>query len=235
MTDILPISAIIPCIDEEENLMELLPYLQQHADGMVMEIIVVDAGSQDDTIAIANSYGAITVNSPVRNRAFQMNLGAQQAKADILYFVHADTRPPMDYAKVILSNVSQGKHPGCFQYKFQSSKRILKINSWFTRFNGLFSGGGDQSLYISKLLFESLGGFDASFCIMEDFELVKRIRQKTDFHVLPYKMSVSARKYTENSWLKVQLANLMAFSLFLLKVKPASIKSLYLNLLNQKK
>ncbi len=235
MTDIRQISIIIPCIDEEENLKELLPYLQKYADGKVQEIIVVDGGSQDHTVAVAASFGATIIHSPVRNRAIQLNLGAAQAKADVFYFVHADTRPPLEFAKVILDHISGGKEPGCFQYRFDSSEKILRINCWFTRFNGIFSGGGDQSLYISKLLFESLGGFDATYCIMEDFELVQRIRQKTDFHVLPYKMRVSARKYTENNWMKVQLANLIAFSLFLLKVKPASIKSLYLNLLNQKK
>jgi len=59
-------------------------------------------------------------------------------------------------------------------------------------------------------------------------------RQKTDFHVVPKQITVSSRKYDDLSWLRVQLTNLSAFSLFLLKVKPASIKSLYLNLLNQK-
>ncbi|WP_439487331.1 TIGR04283 family arsenosugar biosynthesis glycosyltransferase [Algoriphagus sp.] len=235
MIDKRQISVIIPCVNEEENLKELLPYLHKYASGELQEIIVVDGGSHDDTVAVARFYGAMVIHSPIRNRAAQLNLGAQKAKADIFYFVHADTRPPVEFGSVILDHISNGKEPGCFQYRFDSSAKILKLNSWFTRFNGVFSGGGDQSLYISKLLFETLEGFDETYCIMEDFDLVKRIRQKTDFHVLPYKMSVSARKYAENNWMKVQLANLIAFSLFLLKVKPASIKSLYLNLLNQKK
>ena len=178
------------------------------------------------------AFGVKVIHCPVRNRAIQLNLGAQKATGDIFYFLHADARPVEDFAKLITQHVANGRQVGCFRYRFDSENRLLKINSWFTRFNSQLSGGGD--LFIEKSLFESLGGFDENYCIMEDFELVKRIRQKTDFHVLPSEMTVSARKYKENSWLKVQLANLTAFSLFLLKVKPAMIKSLYLNFLNNK-
>lgn len=234
MTDTDKISVIIPCLNEEENLNELIPYLLQHGNELLSEIIVVDGGSKDNSIASAISLGAVVVQSPICNRATQLNLGAQLAKGSIFYFLHADTRPVGNYSKVIIESISQGKEVGCFHYRFESESTLLKLNSWFTRFNGVLSGGGDQSLFIKRSFFEGLGGYDESFCIMEDFELVRRIRQKTDFHVLQDEMTVSARKYKENSWIKVQLANLTAFSLFLLKVKPASIKSLYLNFLNQK-
>lgn len=235
MTDVIKISVIIPCFNEEANLKELLPYLIKQGGELLSEIIVSDGGSQDDTIAIAETFGVSVISSPVCNRATQLNLGAQKASGDIFYFLHADARPIADFANVIVQQVSKGRQVGCFRYRFDTKNRLLKINSWFTRFNSLLSGGGDQSLFIKKSFFEALGGFDESYCIMEDFELVQRIRQKSDFHVLPCKLTVSARKYTENSWLKVQLANFTAFSLFLLKVKPATIKSLYLNLLNHKK
>ncbi|MEB2775292.1 TIGR04283 family arsenosugar biosynthesis glycosyltransferase [Algoriphagus sp. D3-2-R+10] len=234
MTDTDKISVIIPCLNEEVNLKELIPYLIKYGDGVISEIIVVDGGSQDNSIAVAKSFGAFVVQSPICNRAAQLNLGAQHARGCIFYFLHADTRPVKDFAKVILANVAKGKNVGCFCYRFESDCTLLKFNSWFTRFNGVFSGGGDQSLFIKRSSFEALGGYDESFCIMEDFELVSRIRQTYDFHVLQDEMTVSARKYKGNSWVKVQLANLTAFSLFLLKVKPASIKSLYLNFLNQK-
>lgn len=235
MTDASKISVIIPCLNEDENLKELLPYLQNYGNGLILEIIVVDGGSKDNSTVLAKTLGASVIQSPICNRAAQLNLGAHHAKGDIFYFVHADTRPHREFAKVILANIAIGKQAGCFRYRFDSESNLLKVNSWFTQFNGIFSGGGDQSLFIEKAFFVSLGGFDESFCIMEDFELVRRIREKSDFHVLPNEMKVSARKYSSTNWLNVQLANFVAFSLFLLKVKPASIKSLYLNLLNQKK
>ncbi|PZX54895.1 TIGR04283 family arsenosugar biosynthesis glycosyltransferase [Algoriphagus chordae] len=234
MTKANKISVIVPCLNEEANLKELIPLLLKYGGSILSEIIVVDGGSNDGSVVVANSCGALVVQSEICNRASQLNLGSQHAKGDILYFVHADARPVKYFAKVILSNLEKGKDVGCFCYRFDSKNKLLRINSWFTRFNGVLSGGGDQTLFIKKTLFESLEGFDEDYCIMEDFELVRRIRQKTDFHVLPNEMTVSARKYKENSWIKVQLANFAAFSLFLLKVKPASIKSLYLNLLFKK-
>ncbi|RAI93771.1 TIGR04283 family arsenosugar biosynthesis glycosyltransferase [Algoriphagus yeomjeoni] len=234
MTEINRISVIIPCLNEEANLKELLPFLNEHGGDILSEIIVSDGGSEDNSLAIAESYGAILVRSLVRCRASQLNLGAQKAKGDILYFVHADTRPVKSFAKIILRSLAEGKRVGCFRYRFDADTIFLQANSWFTRFNSLFSGGGDQSLFIEKSFFNKLNGFDESFTIMEDFELVRRIRQKSDFHVLSYEMTVSARKYMDNNWLKVQLANFTAFALFLLKVKPASIKSLYLNFLSRK-
>lgn len=233
MTETNKISVIIPCLNEEANLKELIPYLIKHGGGLLSEIVLADGGSKDSSVLIAESFGLLVVKTSICNRAMQLNLGAYHATGGILYFVHADSRPVKEFAKVILSTNSQGKQVGCFRYKFDSESRLLKLNSWFTRFNGLLSGGGDQTLFINKSFFDSLGGFDESFCVMEDFELVRRIRQKSDFHVLPNKITVSARKYIENSWLKVQLANFTAFSLFLLKVKPARIKSLYLNFLNK--
>lgn len=228
------ISVIIPCLNEEANLKILLPFLIKHGGDLVSEIVVSDGGSKDNSIKVADSFGVTVIQSSEGNRAIQLNRGAQKTSGDIFYFLHADTRPVKNFAKIILSSIKEGKQVGCFRYHFDAEIKLLKINSWFTRFNSLLSGGGDQSLFIKKSFFESLGGFDESFKIMEDFDLVRRIRQKSEFHVLPYEMTVSARKYTENSWLKVQLANFTAFSLFLLKVKPASIKSLYLNFLSHK-
>lgn len=226
------ISVIIPCLNEEENLKNLIPYIFKGNEEL-LEIIVSDGGSRDKSVGISNLYGAKVIKSPVCSRAAQMNLAARYAKGEILYFLHADTWPDSGFAKMILASVASGKLAGSFSYRFDSSSQLLKINSWFTRFNGILSGGGDQSLFIEKSFFESLGGFDESFCIMEDFEIVRRIRQKSDFHVLPHEILVSARKYKGNNWLKVQLANFMAFCLFLLKVKPARIKSLYLNFLSK--
>ncbi|MEP0711629.1 TIGR04283 family arsenosugar biosynthesis glycosyltransferase [Algoriphagus sp.] len=235
MTDKLNISVIIPCLNEAENLSHLLPFLLKNSGESVKEIILVDGGSTDDSVEVARSFGILVLESPLPNRAVQLNLGASRAKSELLYFLHADTRPCEEISDVIVKSASTGIQAGCFRLKFDSKSSLLRFNSWYTRFNGIFSGGGDQSLFITKDLFDSLGGYDQSFCIMEDFDLTRRIRQKTKFHVLPFDMKVSARKYQENSWLRVQLANSLAFSLFLLKIKPATIKSLYLNFLSIKK
>ncbi|MHA7131445.1 TIGR04283 family arsenosugar biosynthesis glycosyltransferase [Algoriphagus namhaensis] len=229
------ISVIIPCLNEADNLQYLIPLIHEAIGGQSCEIIVADGGSTDDTVRLAKFMGAKVLRLPQPSRAAQMNKAAAQASGEILYFVHADTRPLSNFAQLIWEALDRGADAGCFRYRFDSESTLLRINSWFTRFNGLLSGGGDQTLFIRKTFFDRLGGFDESFCVMEDFELVRRIRQKGSFHVLPEAILVSARKYENNSWLRVQLANLSAFTLFLLKVKPSTIKNLYFSLLSTKR
>jgi len=89
------------------------------------------------------------------------------------------------------------------------------------------SRGGDQTLFVTCALFEQLGGFNERFVIMEDFEIIIRIRRLASFFIVPQDVVVSARKYETNGWLRVQLANLTAFSLFFLKVSPARIARTY--------
>jgi rSAM/selenodomain-associated transferase 2 len=221
------LSVIIPTLNEAENIEELIPYLVKYGGDFISELIVVDGGSKDDTCQVAERLGAKVYHSEVKSRAVQLNLGASYATANILFFVHADTRPANSFAEDLQLAVIQGYKAGCFRYKFDSETFLLKINSWFTRYNGLFSGGGDQTLFITRDFFNTLDGYDSKFCLMEDFELVKRIKRKTKFHIIPKTMTVSARKYRENSWIRVQLANLTVFTLFHFGVAPEKLKKSY--------
>ncbi|WP_373521111.1 TIGR04283 family arsenosugar biosynthesis glycosyltransferase [Aquiflexum sp.] len=225
------LSIIIPILNESENLRELLPFFFNHDKNDKIEVIVVDGGSKDDSFETALKMGAKVVKSEICSRACQMNLGSHQAIGEILYFVHADTRVLSSFYEDIVQAVDRGVPAGCFAYSFDSDSRLLKLNSWFTQFNGLLSGGGDQTLFITREVFEDLKGFDEYYCIMEDFELVRRLKKKYSFHVIPKKITVSARKYETNSWFRVQVANLIVFALFFFKTPPNKLKELYSKLL----
>lgn len=225
------ISVIIPVLNEAPNLRELIPLLKENGGHFLVDLIVVDGGSKDDSCSVAESLGALLLKTEIASRAKQMNLGAKHAKGNTLFFVHADTRPLRSYAEDIQKARLKGHKAGCFRYQFDSKGFLLKLNSWFTQFNGLFSGGGDQTLFISRDFFNTLGGYDTQFCLMEDFELVKRIKKKAKFFIIPKSITVSARKYQENSWLRVQLANLLVFTLFNLGVAPEKLKKSYSTLL----
>ncbi len=225
------LSVIIPTLNEAQNLRELIPFLQKQGGEFISEIIVVDGGSEDKTCHTAENLGAKVLKSNELSRAIQLNLGARHATGNTLFFVHADTRPPGSFAEDLQISLVKGYKAGCFRYKFDSENFLLKINSWFTRFNGIFSGGGDQTLFITRDFFNTLGGYDEKFCLMEDFELVKRIKRRTKFHINPRTMTVSARKYRDNSWLKVQLANLFVFALFRMGVAPEKLKKSYSTIL----
>ncbi len=85
---------------------------------------------------------------------------------------------------------------------------------------------------MTRALFEKLGGFNERFVIMEDFEIIQRIRKTANFLLVPQDVIVSARKYETNGWLRVQLANLTAFTMFFLKLPPPRIARTYKALLN---
>lgn len=226
------ISIIIPTLNEEGNIKRLVDYLQilphQH---FLQEIIISDGGSTDNTVVQAQKTGAKVLCAPTRGRAVQMNYGAAKAKGDILYFIHADVLPPETCLFDIVQAVKAGQYVGCFAYDFDSTSTLLKFNAFLTTFKWLASGGGDQTFYIPKQIFEELECFDESLPIMEDFDFVKRAKKKYPFHLLPQRVLVSARKYEHNHYLKVQLVNVLVFSLFRMGVSPYKLAKWYRDLL----
>ncbi|UOG77102.1 TIGR04283 family arsenosugar biosynthesis glycosyltransferase [Hymenobacter tibetensis] len=226
------LSVIIPTYNEAASIGSLVRQLQQHAPAHTIEVLVVDANSPDGTAAAAQQAGATVLRSPSPGRATQMNYGAQHASGQILYFVHADVGIHPDYVRTIQEAVASGYEAGCYRFRFNSRHPLLRLNSYGTRFRGIMSRGGDQTLFVTRQLFERLGGFDEHYCIMEDFDIIQRIRRQARFLIVPQDVVVSARKYETNSWLRVQLANLTAFSLFFLKVAPSRIARTYKAMLN---
>ncbi|WP_046244925.1 TIGR04283 family arsenosugar biosynthesis glycosyltransferase [Hymenobacter terrenus] len=227
------LSVIIPTYNEAHNIGYLVESLRRYVPpGYLVEILVVDANSPDGTAEAARRAGATVLLAPQPGRAAQMNHGARHASGRIFYFVHADVSVHPDYVTTIEQAVARGHEAGCYRFRFDSAHPLLRINSYGTRFRGLMSRGGDQTLFITRALFQRLGGFNERFVIMEDFEIIIRIRRVTPFFIVPQDVVVSARKYETNSWLRVQIANLTAFALFFLKVSPVRIARTYKAMLN---
>jgi rSAM/selenodomain-associated transferase 2 len=202
------ISVIIPTYNEAAHIAALVSSLLQNGNQQLAEIIVTDGGSTDDTLQLAAAAGAKAVRSPQKGRAAQMNYAASLATGDTLYFVHADVKIHPQYITHITEALHKGYDFGCYRYRFDSPKKILRFNGYMTRFNMVWVGGGDQTLFIRQPVFEQLQGFRPDYRIMEDFDLVKRAKQqKFKFIILPHSILVSARKYELNSWLRVQWAN----------------------------
>ncbi len=201
------ISIVIPACNEAVHIKKLIDYLQLHSKGNPLEIIVADGGSQDETVQLATQAGAIAITSPQKGRAVQMNFGASLARGDILYFVHADTYPPTSFVSDIEIAIAKGYHFGRYQTRFDSPHPFLKFNAFFTRFDWTICYGGDQTLFVTRKLFETAGGFDPAMQIMEDYDLVARLKKMGRYKIFSKCSLVSARKYETNSWLKVQVAN----------------------------
>lgn len=225
------ISIIIPTYNEAASIAKLIAYLQLHGSDKVAEIIISDGGSADETLAIAQQSGAVAMISPQKGRAAQMNYGAANASGDILYFVHADSFPPVNFATEIIEAVNNGFDFGRYRTKFDSSKLLLKINAWFTRFNWFICYGGDQTLFVNKSLFNQSGGFKNELLIMEEYEFCDRLMKDYRYKIFADTTLISARKYEGRSWLKVQLANRKAVKLFKKGASQAEIVKTYKQLL----
>ncbi len=208
------LSIIIPAYNESLNVKQLIHYLIKHAGQSVTEIIVIDGGSSDNTIEMAKNAGATVIMSPLKRRAAQMHYGASIAKGSILYFVHADTFPPASFANDILNAMDKGFAIGRYRTKFDSPKWYLKINAWFTRFDWFVCMGGDQTLFITKELYQTIGGYNTEMMIMEEFEFAKRARETVRYKIFSQATLISARKYDTNSWWRVQMANKKIVSMY---------------------
>ena len=203
-SDNLKISIIIPVLNEEEHIASTLNYLFLNSTTKnIKEILVVDGLSTDHTVQIAKDCGATVVHSQ-RGRAKQLNYGAQKAKGDILYFLHADTLPPKRFDESILNATKKGCQTGCFQMKFDSQSRFLSFFAWFSRVNHTLCRGGDQSLFITKDLFVATGGFNENYKVYEDNEFIARLYEITPFKILSRHIKTSARKYEQNGEIKLQ-------------------------------
>ncbi|MEO5911846.1 MAG: TIGR04283 family arsenosugar biosynthesis glycosyltransferase [Pelobium sp.] len=225
------LSIIIPTYNESEQILKLLGQLQELSHKN-LEILVVDGGSSDDTQRLTESLGIKFISSPHKGRAKQMNYGAKQAKGDVLYFLHADTLPPLSFFLDIEEALKGGFPIGCYRFKFDSEKKILKVNAYFTRFDRLMCRGGDQSLYITRELFDELGGYSEEHKVMEDYDIIIRARKKHPFKIIPKNVLVSARKYDHNSYLRVNIANFIVFMMFYSKMDHDKIIRFYKKMLN---
>lgn len=198
------ISIIIPTYNESAKIVDTIRRLQGEENADQFEIIVVDGGSIDNTISVAEGTGVRVVRSRRKGRAVQMNLGASVASNEILYFLHADSIPPKNFSNQILSAVQNKYVSGCFRLAFDHEHWFLKANAWFTKFDVNAIRFGDQSLFVTKDVFHNAGGFKEELVMMEDQEIIHRLKKFGKFKVLNDVVITSARKYVDNGIFRMQ-------------------------------
>ena len=222
------LSVIIPTYNEEKNIGQLIDFFQSSND--CHQVIVVDGGSGDQTSNICIKKGITFIQTSLGSRAKQMNIGAEKATGDILYFVHADTQPLPSFYHDIKQSIAEGYQLGSYRFQFNSKSRRLKFNAFFTRFDKLFCRGGDQTIFITRKLYDKLDGYKEEMVIMEEYELIRRAKRQVKFKVIPKDVIVSARKYDQNSYLIVSFANFTTFLMFYLGFSPQRMKDFYKSL-----
>ena len=229
------LSIIIPAFNEAGNIATVINSLQKNNTGKLIEIIITDGQSSDDTVVLATKSGAKAVVSPNKGRGAQMNYGASFAKAGVLYFLHADSLPPTGYADQILQEIKNGYSMGCFRLQFDTANLFLKANAWFTRFDYNAFRFGDQSLFVLKDVFIKAGGFNEKLVVMEDQEIIHRLKKYGKFKVMPQAIITSARKYTINGIYKMQGIFFLIYFLYKMGVSQNKLTALYRRLIKQDK
>jgi rSAM/selenodomain-associated transferase 2 len=221
------LSIIIPTYQEEACIADVVKHILTMETSCSFELIVTDGGSTDNTVFSAKEAGARVVVSPRKGRAAQMNFGAAESKGEILYFLHADAFPPQGFMQSIVAAVEAGNGFGHFRQHILSANPLVRINSFLSRLSGLAASGGDQSLFITRSLFEELGGFDERLPLMEDYDLVCKARKQASWVKFTAPLKVLDRKYKYNSFMRVNLVNAFIFSAYRLGVSPVRLKRWY--------
>jgi len=218
------ISIIIPTINEANNLPLLLSDLSSiQKEG---EIIIVDSGSEDKTIDIANIYGAKVCISKERNRGLQLDIGAKNSRGEWLIFLHADTRLRHDWFKKINSFLEENKNSiYYFEFKINHKKIIYRILEILVNFRSKFlkQPYGDQGLIIHRTTYFKNNGF-RKIPLMEDIDFLRRLNKKKDLKQLNLPIFISARKWERTN---IFLQAIKNWQLRRRWLKGESLKSIY--------
>lgn len=220
------ISIIIPVLNEAAIIKSTLTQLQQHSG---VEIIVVDGGSQDNTVALVQQTGVKVITVLGKGRAGQMNAGANAAQGNILLFLHADTRLPPHFVDLVIQTLKQPRIvAGAFKLAIEGTDRSLRWVEMIVEMRSrlLSLPYGDQAIFISQPAFIESGGF-ADLPIMEDFEFVRRIKSRGRIAIAPAAVITSGRRWRKLGVWQTTLINQLIIAGFYLGVSPTKLANFY--------
>ncbi|MBF0247805.1 MAG: TIGR04283 family arsenosugar biosynthesis glycosyltransferase [Alphaproteobacteria bacterium] len=223
------LSIVIPTLNAEATLAATLHAVHAAAPP-VLEVLVVDGGSTDQTRRVAADHGAVFVSSePGRGR--QLAMGAERAAGPWLLFLHADTVLPTEWAdavsRFITNDANQGR-AAYFRLSFDdasgAARRVAGLANWRGEVWGL--PYGDQGLLIHRDFYQEVGGFRADQALMEDVDIVRRIGPMR-LKRLPYAVVTSGERYRRDGWWLRPARNLACLTLYMLGAPKAWVERLY--------
>ncbi len=225
------ISIIIPILNEAPHIQTLLRALACLPEAA--EIIVVDGGSTDGTLGLAQKCGAVRVLEFGRaSRALQMNAGATAAGGEVLLFLHADVRLPLTALTAIQQALADEQVVGgCFAFGFpENVPRAWRVYAWGInlRTRWFQTATGDQALFVRRAVFEQLGGY-RELPLMEDIELFKALQRAGRVALLPLPVIVSPRRWQQAGLVRTGLLMYALRFGYWLGISPARLKRFFLD------
>lgn len=224
------ISVIIPTLNERAVLAQTLA--RTAALGF-REIIVIDGGSTDGTVRLAEACCARAANARVmtasRGRARQMNEGAKTSQGEALLFLHADTQLPEDAGRIIESaladpTIKGGRFDVQFDRPSPWGRMIGAFMNWRSRLSGIATG--DQAIFVRRHVFEQLGGF-SDIPLMEDIEFSRRLKRTGRIAPLRETVTTSFRRWEQQGPLRTILLMWTLRFLYWIGVSPSRLSHWY--------
>lgn len=222
-------AVVVPVLDEEAALGHVLETTRRQL--LPGDLLVVsDGGSADRSVAIAASFGASVVRGAA-GRGRQLQAGAGEALrhgAEALLFLHADTVLPPEARQRVEAALALGVAGGGFLVAFDGARWRYRVGERFVnaRTRLLRVPLGDQAQFASAAAFEAAGGFP-EWPILEDVELMRRLRRIGPLAVLEPPVSTSVRRFERQGTLRTVATNWLIWSLFLFGVSPSRLARLY--------
>jgi rSAM/selenodomain-associated transferase 2 len=222
------VSLVIPTLNEEENLKRLLPELL--ALTPVPQVIVSDGGSRDSTEAVALSFNAKLVRG-VRGRGPQLNLAAEQAKGEVIVFLHADSSlPKTSYHRFLQTlNHSPELDGGAFRCSLAHSTGLWpRLYEYNVRLrSSLFNlPYGDQGFFLRRSKWSDRTRF-APWPLMEDVEWWQRLSTSHNLRILPLPLITSSRRFEQRGYFRSALRNLRTMIRYKQGVSPFTLAKEY--------
>jgi len=193
------LSVVIPIKNERERLPKLIAQLPQNSS---IEYWMVDGGSTDGSVEYLKKQMTLNLIQTKAGRAWQQNMGAAQAQADYLFFLHADSELSTHGWQLLLEAVEKQIPLACFRLAFDHPHFLFRIAAYGSRWRHLLFRGGDQGLLLIRVLFESVGGFDEKYRVCEDLDLMQKLLSKAPLTVLKETLQTSSRRFTEKGIVK---------------------------------
>jgi rSAM/selenodomain-associated transferase 2 len=213
------LSVVVPALNEAAGIRAALEALAPlRARGH--EVIVVDGGSRDDTVRIAQGLADRIIHAP-RGRATQMNAGARAATGDFLVFLHADTRLPAGAAEMIRNAPLWGR----FDVEIEGRHPLLKVVACAMNLRSRITGiaTGDQAIFVRRAAF---AGFP-EIALMEDVAFCKAMRQRAPPACLRAKVVTSGRRWESRGVLRTIFLMWRLRLAYFLGADPARLARIY--------
>ena len=219
-------SIIVPTLNEAEFIQPFLEHLRERAVGA--EIIIADGGSTDGTAELAAALCHRVVHGK-RGRAVQMNAGAQAARAEILWFLHADVKVPPECLTEIERIMSNPRVVGgFFRIRLPHSQPIYRLTDSFAHYAGLFlrMRCGDHGIFCRRKIFMDVGGFP-DVPLMEDVEFFRRLIRCGQVLHSNKRIVVSPRRYETIGRACLTVAYGLLSTLYLFGVSLPTLAAIY--------